>query len=323
MQRRGARLKLAAVSVEGLAAEHDLTVVTVGHRSFGSALFERDAARCVYDRPRRRLFMINIEGYDLDAGVAQDQLKLSLIPGVAEIFWVPFYDVDAGVSKSVVIESVPGDPADRFGAVRSADEGLDVLKGLLRTFLPGESGFLTPAKTTHSRTWLRGAIVPTVHKPVGRLPSGAHVLGLGDTVIVNDPLVGQGANNATRMAHFFAERIRDRGQQPFDPQWLTGQFDDFWEYSRYVNDFSNAFLEPLRGFQRNLLISASRRPDIAEEIFEGFNHPPGLFPWLTDPRAAREFLAARGVHRRTLGGYQLGVLRNVLRQKVRKGRPGL
>ncbi|MGH3943196.1 MAG: styrene monooxygenase/indole monooxygenase family protein [Pseudonocardiaceae bacterium] len=320
MARRGARLEFARVSVEALeriAVGHDLTVVTVGHRGVGSELFARDASRCRYDRPRRRLFMVNITGYEPDAGVGQDQLKLSFIPGIGEVFWVPFYDVDAGVSRSIVIESVPGGPGDRFGELCSADEGLKVLKDFVRTFLPWESDFLAPATATHARTWLKGAVVPTVRKPVGRLPSGAPVLGLGDAVIVNDPLAGQGANNATRMAHFFAERIQDRGEQPFDPEWLARQFDDFWEYSRYVNDFSNILLEPLRGFQRNLLISASRRPDIAEEIFEGFNNPPCLFPWFTEPRAAREFLTAQGVNGRTLSSYQLGVVRNVLRQKVR------
>lgn len=230
MERRGARVEFGPVSIEALeriAAGHDLTVVAVGHRGLGSALFERDASRCVYDLPRRRLFMLNIEGYDLGAGVDHDQLKFSFIPGVAEIFWVPFYDVDAGPSKSVLVESVPDGPGDRFGAVTSADEGLATLKSLVGDFCPWESGFLAPAKATHARSWLKGAVVPTVNRPVGRLPSGAHVLGLGDAVIVNDPLAGQGANNATRMARFFAERIWERGDLPLDAEWLGQQFDEF------------------------------------------------------------------------------------------------
>ncbi|GAA5174914.1 FAD-dependent oxidoreductase [Pseudonocardia eucalypti] len=312
---RGVLISVDAISFEkldALAAEYDVTVVTAGHQGFGSTLFERDPKRSVHNRPKRNLFMVNIRDYDLAAGLHHEHLKFSFIPGVAEIFWVPFLDKDAGPCISVVVEAVPGGAADRFTDIGSAQQGVHVLRGLARDLLPWEAAFLAPAAPTSPLTWLTGAITPTVRKPVRRLPSGRSVLGLGDAVVLNDPLAGQGANNATRMARFFAERLAARGDGPFDADWLNGQFDEFWTYGRFVNDFSNALLEPRAGFQQDLLIAASRHPEIGSAIFDGFGDPAGLFPWFAEPTAARAFLRQHQVSRTDVLRYKIGVAGKVL-----------
>ena len=50
------------------------------------------------------------------------------------------------------------------------------------------------AELTDGNRSLRGRLVPTMRKPIGRLASGGLVLGIGDTVVLNDPVGGQGAN---------------------------------------------------------------------------------------------------------------------------------
>lgn len=314
---RGARIvvdHISAQKLEKVAAEHDLVVVTAGHRPLGE-LFPRDDVRSVHTEPRRSLFMMNIADYDLSARREHADLAFSFMPGVMELFWVPFLDKDRGVTRSIVVEAVPGGPADRFGSVQTADEGLDVLRGLARDLLPWESGFLAPARPTSPVTWLNGSVVPIVRQPVGTLPSGRHVLGLGDAVVLNDPLAGQGANNATRMATFFTSRITSRGKD-FTAEWLAAQFDDFWDYGRHVNDFSNVLLEPLAPFQQELLLAASRNQEIAGCVFEGFNDPASFTPWFTDRGRARGFLADHGVGRASVLRYKLDVARKVLRHKV-------
>lgn len=320
---RGATVAIGDVSLDGLeslAEQHDLVVVTAGNRSFGKDLFKPDTDRSVYREPQRRLFMLNICGYDETASPGHEYAKFSFLPGVVEIFWVPFYDKDVGVAKSVVLEAIPGGPADRFGEVTTAEEGFDVLRELVHDYFPWEDDFLAGAKPTSPVTWIKGGLTPTVREPVGVLPSGRHVLGLGDAVILNDPIAGQGANNATRMAGFFAERIVERGNEPFDPRWLTAQFDAFWAQGKLVNDFSNALLEPLQGFQQDVLIASSRRPEIAARVFEGFNDPAGLAPWFYELAAARAFLAEYGIGRVELLRYKLAVARKVITHKLLKRR---
>ncbi|MGM1064278.1 styrene monooxygenase/indole monooxygenase family protein [Saccharothrix sp. Mg75] len=308
LERRGAEVVVGEVSVEDLdrlAAAHDLVVVAAGCRSL-TGLFERDPARCVHSRPQRALFMVNVHGYDLAARPEHREGVFSFVPGTAELFWLPFHDKDVGESRSIVLEAVPGGPADRFRGVTSADEGVEVLKGLVDELLPHESAFLRPARATSPVTWIKGEVVPVVRRPVGVLPSGRHVLGLGDAVVLNDPLAGQGANNATRMARFFAGELT-AFDGPYAASWLADRFDEWWERGRFANEFSNGLLAPLRGFQRELLLAASRREGVGEQLFEGFNDPASLFPWFFEEGAAREFLARHDVGRFDVLRYKLGV----------------
>jgi 2-polyprenyl-6-methoxyphenol hydroxylase-like FAD-dependent oxidoreductase len=117
------------------------------------------------------------------------------------------------------------------------------------------------------------------------------VLGVGDTVILNDPIGGQGANNATKFAHLLIERIVERGDHPLDPAWMASVFNEFWDYSQYVNGFNTGLLQPLAPHQQQILLAASQHPAIALDFLNGFDHPPSLFPWFADPAAAEGYLA--------------------------------
>ncbi|XVS65655.1 styrene monooxygenase/indole monooxygenase family protein [Actinosynnema sp. CA-299493] len=317
LESRGATVVIGTVDVgdlDRLAAAHDLVVVTAGHKSL-TGLFERDPARSVHSEAQRSLFMVNIHGYDLAARPEHREGVFSFLPGTLEVFWIPFYDKDVGESRSVVVEAAPGGRADLFGDVTSADEGLAVLKTVVDDLFPHESAFLRPARATSPVTWIKGRVVPVVREPVAVLPSGRHVLGLGDAVVLNDPLAGQGANNATRMARFFAEELTAH-DGPFTASWLTDRFDEWWERGRYTSDFSNGLLAPLNDEQKTVMLAASRREDIGEQLWEGFNDPASLFPWFFDAAATREFLARRDVGRLDVLRYKLGVGANVLGQKV-------
>ncbi|WP_306748923.1 styrene monooxygenase/indole monooxygenase family protein [Saccharothrix yanglingensis] len=323
LARRGAEVVVGEVTVadlDRLAASHDLVVVAAGCRSL-TGLFERDPTRCAHSRAQRRLFMVNVHGYDMEARPEHRGGVFSFLPGTVEVFWVPFHDKDVGESRSVVLEAAPGGPADRFRGVTSADEGVDVLKGLVDDLLPHESAFLRPARATSPVTWIEGEVVPVVRRPVAVLPSGRHVLGLGDAVVLNDPLTGQGANNATRMARFFAERLT-AFDGPYTASWLTDRFDEWWERGRFASDFTNGLLAPLRDFQQDVLLAASRREGIGEQLFEGFNDPSSLFPWFFEEGAAREFLARCDVGRLDVLRYKLDVGLRVVGQKLGGWRSG-
>ncbi|GAA3888145.1 FAD-dependent oxidoreductase [Saccharothrix violaceirubra] len=310
---RGAEVVIGAVSLEDLddlAASHDLVVVTVGHKAF-QGLFPRDDARSTHTEPQRKLFMVNVAGYDLDAHPVHRQGVFSFLPGTVEVFWIPFWDKDVGESRSIVVEITPGGKADRFDDVTTADEGLAVFKEVVAELLPGELPFVAPTRATSPVTFIKGAIVPVVRHPVAELPSGRHVLGLGDAVVLNDPLSGQGANNATRMAKFFAERLTAHDGAITAP-WLREQFDAFWEKGRYATEFTNGLLAPLRDHQKNVLLAASHDEEIGARLWSGFNDPSSLFPWFFDETEAHRYLAERQVGRGTLLRYKLGVAARVI-----------
>jgi hypothetical protein len=133
-----------------------------------------------------------------------------------------------------------------------------------------------------------------VRQPVGRLPSGALVLGLGDTVVLNDPITGQGSNNAAKAADSYLRRIVDQGERPFDAAWMQATFDEYWDYAQWVSGWTNAMLLPPPPHVQKLLGAAATVPGVAAAIANGFDHPPSLYPWMADPDEADRFIEAGG-----------------------------
>ena len=87
----------------------------------------------------------------------------------------------------MVFEGIPGGPMDCWSDVKTPAEHLAKSKWILETFLPWEAERCRSIELTDDNGILAGSFAPTVDAPIGRLPSGALVLGLADTVCLNDP----------------------------------------------------------------------------------------------------------------------------------------
>lgn len=294
---RGGRVLIQVASLpqlESYAQTSDLLVIATGARQLGT-LFERDADRSPFDSPQRHLMQFNLYGVKPWQVEGQDVARLQIFPGIGEVIGIPFCSHTAQPCFNLLIEAIPGSPLDCF---QEGDDGytlLETCKAMLREFLPATYEHIKDAELTDERGWLRGALTPTVRKPVGTLPSGALALALGDTAILNDPIGAQGANTATKYAHFLAERIVARGAQPFDRAWMEETFERFWDYAQYATIFNNALLMPPPPHVQQVIFAASHNARVAADYAGGFNHPPSLFPWIADPDEAAAYLAAQGV----------------------------
>ncbi len=131
-----------------------------------------------------------------------------------------------------------------------------------------------------------------MRQPVGRLPSGAVVMGVGDVVLLHDPIAGQGANNATKMAHLVKQRIIEHGDRRFDASWMQRVFDEFWHYAQYSRALSDCLLTPPEHLQE-LMVAMAENPNILKDYLQGFNHPPSLSPWFFEPEAAKNYLVQK------------------------------
>ena len=138
---------------------------------------------------------------------------------------------------------------------------------------------------------LVGRFPPTVRRPVGQLPSGALVLGLADAVVLNDPITGQGSNNASKAAASYLASIRDRGDGPFDRDFMEQAFERYWDYAQYVTTWTNALLGPPPQHVLELLMAGNDHPEIASRFVNGFNDPRDYFDWFMDPNDAGRYLA--------------------------------
>lgn len=67
-------------------------------------------------------------------------------------------------------------------------------------------------------------------------------------------------------------------------------FDEFWEYSRFVNAISNGMCLPPEPFQMQILMTAAQNPRVAADFVHGFEDLPSLFPWFVEQAAAEAYL---------------------------------
>lgn len=116
---------------------------------------------------------------------------------------------------------------------------------------------------------------------------------LGDTAITLDPIAGQGANNANRMAKYVADAVIAR-RDHFDAAWMTAVSEAWWEFhGRWAYAFTNMFLEPLAEPAAAVLGECGRNRLFADQKFFGnFSRPQNLFPWIEDTEGASRVVKA-------------------------------
>lgn len=286
----GGDLRIVEARLEDLdllAQECELVLVAAGKGAIAN-IFTRDAVRSQFDRPMRALALTQVHG--LTPRSEYSAVCFNFIPGIGEYFVFPAL-THTGPCEIMVFEGLPGGPMDCWSGTKTPEHHLRQSLDILERFLPWERERAGAVTLTDANGTLSGRFAPTVRHPLARLPSGKTVLGMADVVCLNDPITGQGANNASKCAATYLRRIIERADQPYDTQWMQGTFDAYWEYARYVTEWTNSMLLPLPAHVLALLSDAAARPQIASWFTNGFDDPRNYFPRLTDPAAAEQFLA--------------------------------
>lgn len=275
--------------LEEYVQTHDLVVVTAGRGAF-STLFERDTQKSKHNQPQRYIGAAIATGLRGDA-VDLHTARMNILPGIGEIFQFPFY-ANGKLSTALSFEAYFGEVMDQFSQVQSGQEVLEVGKKIIQQLKPDYYEAIADLELVDEQAWLRGTITPTVRQPVGRLSSGVVVMGIGDVVLLHDPIAGQGANNATKMAHLVKQRILEQGDQRFDEAWMQRVFDEFWNYAQHSRALTDCLLVPPAHLQ-DLMGAMAENPDILADYLQGFNHPPSLASWFFEPEATKNYLAQK------------------------------
>lgn len=286
---RGGKVVYGAVDVdalESIASANDLTVVSAGKGDI-SRLFETDTERMTYDRPQRSIGMCALVGAKHDS---PDGVYYNIRPGIGEAFGIPMLTA-AGPAIAWVMEAIPGGPMDRWAEATDAESMLDVTMRTFRDFFPWEAERCEGATLADENAWLCGAVPPTVRRPVGTLPSGRLVLGMGDVVVLNDPCTGQGANTASASADSVYQAIRSNITGRFDASWMNETFEKFWDYAQWPTAFTNAMLAAPPEHVLELLGAATQVPAIANRFTNAFTYPEDLQNFLFDPETCRGYIA--------------------------------
>jgi hypothetical protein len=334
LDERGGQIEIENVTLERLdeiAAGNDLTLVAAGRAEI-MKLFPRDEARTTYPEPQRFLAMVNVTNVPMELPYAPwfRPVKFNFFAPYGEAFWVPWYSKGKQPCWGMLVEAKKGGPFDRFRDCTTGDEVLRRTQELIREYMPWDSEVFADAELCDENGWLVGQLTPEVRQVVGTLPSGRHVMAVGDTAHSLDPIGGQGANNGNKMVRVVVEEVVAREDRPFDAEWMRATFGRFWERHRWIEKFNNTLLEPLTPAGRLLLVSqygSDARPGndspqqkIADMFIENFNDPILMTEAFHDSGRARRLIRETfGSTASPLVRGALGIARGQLRQRM--GRP--
>ncbi|PXY22303.1 styrene monooxygenase/indole monooxygenase family protein [Prauserella muralis] len=292
-EQRGGRVIIHGVTtadLNGLARMYELTIVAAGKGELVQ-LFDRDAERSTYTRPQRALSVSYVHGARQrpERPPGSVDVWVNIIPGIGENINIPGYTL-SGACDIVYLSGIPGGPFDAFGDRPGPQQQWQRHLELLREHVPWEYERFREAELTDARGTLVGGYTPVVRHPVGELPSGYPVLGMADVVVANDPVTGQGSNNAARCAQYYLEGILARGEAPFDRDWMRATFEAYWEHAQWVTKFTNRMLEPPLEHVQAILGTAQTNQTVADRFANGMNNPADLADWFFEADKAQAYL---------------------------------
>ncbi|GGR56045.1 2-polyprenyl-6-methoxyphenol hydroxylase-like FAD-dependent oxidoreductase [Nocardioides luteus] len=292
-EERGGRIIYHPVmtsDLAGLAAMYDLTLIAAGKGEIVD-LFDRDPVRTKYDTPGRALAAIYLHGMVEPDDFPPGAMRINVAPGVGELFVISAL-TEFGPSRVAFVEAVPDGPLDCFWDRPRPDEHLRRLQHVMNEYMPWEGELMRDCEPTDARASLSGAFTGMVRKPYADVGDGSYVFGMGDVVVLNDPIAGQGSNTAAHCAGIYTQAILERGDRPFDPEWMQATFEKFWETrAQHSTGLTDALLNPLPDHVQHVLGAATQHQPIADRFTRLFPHPEDLGPFLGDPEAALAYIA--------------------------------
>ena len=267
---------------------YDLVLVASGKGDIGK-LFERDAVRCTFDKPQRNLTLLFVKNMQAREDGATG--GLTIVPGIGEYLYFRALTT-SGLCDIMLFEAVIGGPMDSWAGIDSPDQHTEKGTEVLQTFMPWEGERCNDIELTDAKAILKGRVPPTVRKPIGRLPSGRHVLGIGDVLVLNDPVAGRGSNGAAMAASIYLRRIREHENKTFSEDWMQSVFEEFWDWAQWGVRFTNTQLYVPPQPQLVQILMATQTSEAVRRAFvEGFNNSAAVFPWFDDSAETEKFLS--------------------------------
>lgn len=276
--------------LDRLAPLYDLTLVAAGKGEI-TALFDRDDERSVHTAPQRALAVAYVNGLAPRPEHPQTAaVRFNVVPGVAEFIAIPSLTL-SGPCDILFWEAIPGGPLDVFDAYAGDPQALlDLILRQLATYLPWEYERCGQVELTDAGATLAGRYTPTVRHPVAQLPSGGLVLGMADVIVANDPITGQGSNNAARCADTYLQAVLEHGDRPFDREFMQRAADAYWGRVAVCTAWTNAMLAPPPPHVLEILGTAGAFQEVADRFANGFSNPDDFASWLVDPGLTAAYL---------------------------------
>jgi hypothetical protein len=276
---RGGNLEIQRAGIGDLEryADDSALVIVAAGKGEVSKLFERDDSRSSFSTPQRSVALTYLHGVEeFPAG----SITFMVMPGIGECIGYRALGLD-GPCFILTFEGIIGGPMDSWGGLSSPSEHFQHSLAIIEEFFPWQRERFNYAELTDDKGILSGHVTPVVRKPVGVLPSGKLVLGMGDSLVLNDPIAGQGANNAAKCADTYHGRIIERAGRGFDRAWMEATFEEYWMRAKAGTDLSNMLLAPPPNGLIDLHERAQHEPAMARQLANGFARPAEMIRLLS------------------------------------------
>ncbi|SDB94824.1 styrene monooxygenase/indole monooxygenase family protein [Acinetobacter boissieri] len=293
-EKQGGKIVIQDVGInelEQITPEYDLVLLAAGKGEVVKQ-FARDDEKSIFDKPQRALALTYVQG--MKPILPYSKVTFNVIPGVGEYFSFPALSVN-GPCDIMVFEGIPGGPMDCWQDVKTAEEHLEMSLSLLKQYVPWEYERCSDIQLTDDNGYLAGRFAPTIRQPILTLPSGRKVFGMADALVVNDPITGQGSNNAAKCSKIYFDAILAHADQDFSTEWMQDTFDQYWQYAEKVVAWTNSLLVPPEPHMIEILMEASRNQAIASEFANNFDDPRNFSPWWFDAESAKQFIKHRHI----------------------------
>lgn len=267
-----------------ISEKYDLTIIASGKSELRD-IFPLDVDRTIFTEPARELALIYMKGL---IPRQNPGISVNIVPGQGDFFTTPGVGIH-GNCEMFLFEAIPG---SQFDCWREINNTVDIAKKageLLKKHIPLEADRINKLKVCHEKDYLFGSYVPFVRKPYVT-HKNKYILGVGDTVVLNDPIAGQGANNATKFAEICYECIIENGAQDYSLGWVEKLYSQCFKKIMPATDWTNMLLVQPEQHIVKLFSLAKSIPKIANLISSGFEDPATLFPWIRFNESTREII---------------------------------
>ncbi len=291
--RRGGNFRIGLVDTDGLeelAEENDVVLVAAGKGEINQ-LFPVNQQRTIFENPPRNNCAVVIKGFQEFECVSPGALKFEFYKNTGDWFALPFFAQGIGYCRAIVFQAVPGREMDIFEEASTADEVMEKVRHMVKTYAPEDWDNLKHAELIDGRAWLKGAIRPIVRHPVGKLPSGKKVLAIGDSAMTHEPICGCGANSAIRQVRTLLEITGDGGRDALNAEVLQEAVEkEYQNHAKYVFDFVKSICGDLNPPIWKMLQAAQASPSVRNIFVNMYSNFKESHLFLRDMNAVDELV---------------------------------
>jgi hypothetical protein len=269
---QGVCVRKARVSpndIQALTESYDLLIDATG-KSGPLLPFPVEAELSPFSTPQRKC----IVGYFKGVEPAQPKgVSITVLPGAGEMFEIPAL-TEHGPVTILFMEAVPDGPLDAFKGIKSVHEFEERMKSTLLNHFSGiysrvDLGLFS---LVDEAAYLQTAITPVVRRPYLML-NDTLVLGCGDSVILADPITGQGCNTASYCAEQIFETLIAQKESPWDVKVGIEYWGRIRPYVTAVTEWTNAMTGPLPEHIVQNLMKAAADQQTADQVALWFEKP--------------------------------------------------